>query len=103
MGRVDNGDIGKQALINGISLEGKRFRGAAKIEGVSSDVFGDAVAVQVDGETQHFRQQDISNVTLAPKPEGVTGGQPSGCLLIPLLLGMLGVLGAFAGVHHLLI
>lgn len=103
MGRVDSSDIGKQALVNGISLEGKHFRGAAEIEDVRSDVFGDAVAVRVDGETHHFRQRDIGDVLIEQKTQGGASAKSSGCLLIPLLLGMLGVLAAYAGVHHLLI
>lgn len=100
MGRVDNGDVGRQAIIRGISLEGKRFDGAEEIQGVKTDVFGDAVAVQVGGETLHFRQNDIADVTLGKKPESVTGGQPGGCAVIPMLMAAGGALAALAGAKY---
>lgn len=104
MGNVNFGDVGKSALVNGISLEGKSFRGAGEIMGISSDMFGESVQVKVDGEILHFRQNTIGDVVMDRRPDPVpVRKEGGGCLLIPLLLGMLGLMGAFAGVHHLLI
>lgn len=100
MSRITNADIGKETCVRGISLEGKKFEGFAKIQGVRSDLYGDAVAVEIDGRTHHFRQHDVSGIREGSDPQQVTGGQSGGCAVIPMLLAASGALAAYLGAKY---
>jgi hypothetical protein len=98
MSKITNGDVGKEAAVRGISLEGHRFEGYGEVQGVRSDMFGDIVEVKVNGQVQHFRQNNVARVREDSAPSGVTGGQPGGCAVIPMLLVAAGAVGAKYGV-----
>lgn len=100
MTRITSSDVGKETLVRGVSLEGRPFQGFAEIQGIKEDLYGEAVAVNVNGTTQHFRQHDVSGIREGSGPQNVTGGQPGGCAVIPMLLAAGGAVAALVGAKY---